>query len=109
MVQRRVQVPALLFPARRFARSFRLALSRFFLFFQAGLLSALLVFRLVLPAFVLNDALVFCHAEIIRGEPLCSWEQVQSSRIIGTSKHPPPPRECLFRERPCRLRRGLFC
>jgi hypothetical protein len=59
-----------LFPARRFSRGLRLALGRFLLFFQAGLLSTLLVGGLVLTAVVLNNSGFFCHA----GQSRVTWD-----------------------------------
>jgi hypothetical protein len=54
------QFPSL-FPASWFSGRFNLALSGFFLFFYAGLLSFVLVLGLVLPVFVLDYAMVILH------------------------------------------------
>jgi hypothetical protein len=48
-----------LFAASGFSGGFRLALRRFLLFLYAELLSAVLMIGLVLPAFVLDYAMVF--------------------------------------------------
>jgi hypothetical protein len=53
-----------LFPARGFSGRFNLLLNGFFLFFQAQLLSCVLVLGLVLPAIVLGHAIVFSHRRI---------------------------------------------